>query len=71
MAATESKGIQSNGVSILDLILKKKRGDALTKEEIEFFVQGVVDDAIAREQLGRYITCVVCWRAKKQTFASA
>ncbi|XP_033740116.1 thymidine phosphorylase-like [Pecten maximus] len=39
-------------ISILDLILKKKQGKALSKEEIEYFVQGVVDDAIAKEQLG-------------------
>ena len=33
-----------------DLITKKKRGGALTKEEIGFFVRGCVDDTIPKEQ---------------------
>ncbi|OWF44978.1 thymidine phosphorylase-like [Mizuhopecten yessoensis] len=46
-------------ISILDLIVKKRQGMALTKEEIEYFVQGVVDDAVAKEQLGSMLMATV------------
>ncbi|XP_069101075.1 thymidine phosphorylase-like [Argopecten irradians] len=46
-------------ISILDLIVKKRHGLALGKEEIEYFVQGVVDDAIAKEQLGSMLMATV------------
>ncbi len=44
-----------------DLIEKKKRGDALTKEEIAFFVRGTTDGTIPDYQLSAFLMAV-CFR---------
>ena len=40
---------------IAELILKKRGGESLTKEEIDFFVKAVVDQTIEDSQLGKFI----------------
>ncbi|MEN1759336.1 pyrimidine-nucleoside phosphorylase [Anoxynatronum sibiricum] len=43
---------------MLDLIFKKKNGDALSKEEIQFFVQGVTHDTIPDYQTAAFLMAV-------------
>ena len=44
-----------------DLIEKKKHGDALTREELHFFVQGATDGTIPDYQLSAFLMAV-CFR---------
>ena len=38
---------------IPDIIIKKRDGHALNQDEIEFFVEGVVNNSIQQAQLGK------------------
>ena len=40
--------------SIPEIIAKKRDGLELSKEEIEFFMQGVVSEKVDKSQIGKY-----------------
>lgn len=45
-------------MNIIDIIDKKKKGNALTKAEIEFFIQGVTDGSIAEYQISALLMAI-------------
>ncbi len=45
-----------------DIIQKKKQGEALSEEEIRFFVQGVTDGSIPEYQISAFCMAV-CWQS--------
>jgi thymidine phosphorylase len=55
MGKTRQDSCGDNALSISDLIGRKRDGKALLEEEIEFFVQGVVEGSIQGAQIGWFI----------------
>lgn len=49
----------TNGFRIPDLINKKKHGEELTQDEIEYFVKGVVDGYVQDSQLGAMLMAII------------
>ncbi len=45
-------------MSIIDIIIKKKRSEELTKQEIDFLIKGVTDDSIPDYQLSAFLMAV-------------
>ena len=51
---SDENGIKSKRqYHISDIIIKKRDGQTLTQDEIEFFVEGIVDNSIQKAQLGK------------------
>ena len=49
----KDKAAGSKEMNIIDIISKKRDGHALTKDEINFFVEGAVQHSIQDSQLGK------------------
>ena len=49
----KDKAAGSREMNIIDIISKKRDGHALTKDEINFFVEGAVQHSIQDSQLGK------------------
>lgn len=49
----------ANGFRIPDLISKKRQGEELTEDEIEYFVKGVVKGDVQDSQLGAMLMAIV------------
>ena len=45
-------------MNIVEIILKKKRGEALTREEIRFFARGAADGSLPDEQLAALLMAI-------------
>ena len=48
-------------MNMVDMIMKKKAGEALTAEEIRFFVRGAADGSVPDYQLAALLMAI-CWR---------
>ena len=46
-------------MNIIDIINKKRLGEELTKEEINFFINGMLDDSIADYQISALLMAIV------------
>ena len=45
-------------MNIVEIILKKKRGEALAREEIRFFARGAADGSLPDEQLAALLMAI-------------